>query len=66
MRGKNMNTMMSKSEQLDRIKKADIKIKNMSKLNQMGPELDKLVSDVIKWEELYLKRYGYDPCRQLK
>ncbi len=58
--------MMSKSEQLDRIKKLDAKIKHMSKMNQMGPELDKLVTDVIKYEALYLKRYGYDPCKQLK
>lgn len=57
---------MGKQEQLDRIKKTDAKIKRMSKLNQMGSELDKLVSQVIIWEELYLKRFGRDPCQQLK
>jgi hypothetical protein len=58
--------VLGKQEQLDRIKKADKKIKRMSKLNQMGPELDKLVTQVIKWEELYFKRYGRDPNAQLK
>ena len=58
--------MMGKQEQLDRIKKADAKIKKMSKLNQMGPELDKLLTQVIKWEELYEKRFGRDPNAQLR
>lgn len=57
---------MSKSEQLDRIKKADAKIKKMSKANQMGLELDKLLIQVIKWEDLYEKRFGRDPNAQLK
>jgi hypothetical protein len=57
---------LGKQEQLDRIKKADQKIKRMSKADQMGPELDKLVSQVIRWEELYMKRFGRDPCQQLK
>lgn len=58
--------MMGKQEQLDRIKKADAKIKKMSKANQMGPELDKLLMQVIKWESLYEKRFGRDPNAQLK
>lgn len=58
--------MMSKQQQLDRIKKADAKIKKMSKLNQMGPELDKLLMQVIKWEALYEKRFGRDPNAQLR
>jgi hypothetical protein len=58
--------MMGKQDQLDRIKKADAKIKRMSKLNQMGPELDKLLIQVIKWEALYEKRFGRDPNAQLR
>lgn len=57
---------LGKQDQLDRIKKGDAKIRKMSKHNQMGPELDQLVTQVIKWEELYLKRFGRDPCQQLK
>ena len=58
--------MLGKQEQLDRIKKGDQKIKRMVKNNQMGPELDKLVLQVIKWEELYEKRFGRDPNAQLR
>ena len=58
--------MMGKQEQLDRIKKMDVKIKKMSKNNQMGPELDKLLLQVIKWEALYEKRFGRDPNEQLR
>ena len=58
--------MLGKQEQLNRIKKGDQKIKRMVKNNQMGPELDKLVLQVIKWEELYEKRFGRDPNAQLR
>ena len=58
--------MLGKQEQLDRIKKMDAKIKKMSKANQMGPELDKLLLQVIKWEALYEKRFGRDPNAQLR
>lgn len=56
---------MSKSEQLDRIKKGDAKIRKMVREGKKGPELDKLLNNVIKWESLYEKRYGRDPCAQL-
>ena len=58
--------MLGKQQQLDRIKKGDQKIKRMVKNNQMGAELDKLVLQVIKWEELYEKRFGRDPNAQLR
>jgi DNA-directed RNA polymerase subunit H (RpoH/RPB5) len=58
--------MMGKQEQLDRIKKGDRLIKKMVKENKMGEELDKLVLKIIRYEELYLKRYGRDPNAQLK
>ena len=57
---------MGKKEQLDRIRKGDAKIKRMMREGKSGSELDTLVMDVIKWEELYLKRYGRDPNAQLK
>jgi hypothetical protein len=57
--------MMSKSDQLDRIKKGDARIKRMLREGKKGPELDQLLNDVIKWESLYEKRYGRDPCAQL-
>ena len=58
--------MMSKQQQLDRIKKGDAKIKRMLREGKKGPELDKVLNDVIKWEALYEKRYGRDPCAQLR
>jgi hypothetical protein len=57
--------MMSKQEQLDRIKELDLKIKRLSKQNEMGPILDKLLIEVIDLEEDYKKRHGRDPNGQI-
>lgn len=56
---------MSKSDQLDRIKKGDVKIKRMLREGKKGPDLDQLLNDVIKWEFLYLKRYNRDPNKDV-
>lgn len=58
--------MMGKQQQLDRIKKGDAKIRKMMREGKRGPELDKLLNQVIKWEALYEKRFGRDPNAQLK
>ena len=57
---------MGKQEQLTMIKLLDAKIKKMSKANSMGPNLDKLLIEVIDLEEDYLIRYGRDPNAQLR
>lgn len=56
--------MISKSEQLDRITKLERKALKMFK--NKGPDYDgalvnKWLEQVIKWEDLYEKRYGRNP-----
>lgn len=58
--------MMGKQEQLDRIKKGDAKVRKMLREGKRGPELDDLLNQIIKWEALYEKRFGRDPCAQLR
>lgn len=55
---------LGKQEQLDRIKKLERKALRMFK--EKGPKYDgaqvnKWLEQVIKWEDLYEKRYGRNP-----
>jgi len=52
--------MLSKTEQRKRIIKTEKRALKMFKNGGDGATVNKLLEQVIKWEELYLRRYGID------
>lgn len=56
--------MISKQDQLDRITKLEKKALKLFKESKDGDKVNKMLEQVIKYEDLYEKRYGRNPNKQ--
>jgi hypothetical protein len=55
---------LTKTEQRERIKKLESRALRLFKNGGDGKDVNRMLEQVIKWEDLYYKRYGINPSKQ--
>jgi hypothetical protein len=55
---------LTKTEQRERIKKLEARALRLFKNGGDGKDVNRMLEQVIKWEDLYYKRYGINPSKQ--
>jgi hypothetical protein len=55
---------LTKTEQRERIKKLESRALRLFKNGGDGKDVNRMLEQVIKYEDLYYKRYGINPSKQ--